>query len=135
MGPHDTIKKVLKHKCLKFPHIVHLNLNCISYEQKKGQESNWEFDFRPQIPWKQGSNKVQLECVIHHWKDIYKGYKILSSYFQNTFNLRKIWMSKILGLPLRSLEEKWHLDVIPMERHKVDYREENGASSRKLQAM
>jgi hypothetical protein len=40
LGPQDTIKKVLKFKCLKCPHIVHLDLICISYDQKKGQESN-----------------------------------------------------------------------------------------------
>jgi hypothetical protein len=50
--PHDTIRKVLNPRWLKCPHIVHLNLICMSYDQKKGRESNWEFDFRPQIPWK-----------------------------------------------------------------------------------
>ncbi len=43
----DIIKKVLKCKCLKFPRIVHLCLIQVSYDQKKGHESNWEFDFRP----------------------------------------------------------------------------------------
>ncbi len=37
----DTLGKVLKCECL---HIVHLNLICMSYDQKKGRESNWEFD-------------------------------------------------------------------------------------------
>jgi hypothetical protein len=36
LGPHDTIKKVLKCRCLKCPHIVHLDLICMSYDQKKG---------------------------------------------------------------------------------------------------
>jgi hypothetical protein len=40
-------KKVLKRRCLKWPHIVHLYLICMSYDQKKGRESNWEFDSRP----------------------------------------------------------------------------------------
>jgi len=50
IGPHDTIRKVLKHKCLKCLHIVHLDLICMSYDKKKGWESNSEFDFRPQTP-------------------------------------------------------------------------------------
>jgi len=29
---------------LKFLHIVHLHLICMSYDQKKGRESTWEFD-------------------------------------------------------------------------------------------
>jgi hypothetical protein len=45
LGPHDTIKKVLKHRCLRCLCIIHLNLICMSYDQKKGWESNWEFDF------------------------------------------------------------------------------------------
>jgi hypothetical protein len=49
----------------------------MSYDQKKGRESNWEFDSQPQIPLKQGSNDLLFELVIHHWKDIFEGYKIL----------------------------------------------------------
>jgi hypothetical protein len=33
-------RKVLKLRCLKCLHIVHLYLICMSYDQKKGQESN-----------------------------------------------------------------------------------------------
>jgi hypothetical protein len=52
LGPQYTIKKVLKRRCLKCLHIAHLNLVCMSYDQKKGWESNWEFESQPQIPWK-----------------------------------------------------------------------------------
>jgi len=44
LGFHDTIRNFLKHICLKFLDIVHLNLIYISYDQKKKWESNWEFD-------------------------------------------------------------------------------------------
>jgi hypothetical protein len=50
LGPHDTNRKVFKHRCLNYPRIVHLNLIYMSYDQKKGQESNWEFDFQSQFP-------------------------------------------------------------------------------------
>jgi len=46
IGPHDTIRKVLQRKCFKCHRIVHLDLLCISYDQKKGRESNWKFDSR-----------------------------------------------------------------------------------------
>jgi len=36
----DTIRNVLKHRCLKCPRIVHLDLICMNYNQKKGWESN-----------------------------------------------------------------------------------------------
>jgi hypothetical protein len=69
-------KKVLKCKCLKCLCIIHLDLICMSYDQKKGQEPNWEFDFQPQIPLKQGLNDFWLGRVIHHWKYLF-GYNIV----------------------------------------------------------
>ncbi len=45
IGPQDIIKKFLKRRCLKCLCIVHLDLICMNYDQKKGQELNWEFDF------------------------------------------------------------------------------------------
>jgi hypothetical protein len=42
-----VIRKVLKCKCPKWPHIGHLDICNSSYGQKKGQESNWQFDSRP----------------------------------------------------------------------------------------
>jgi hypothetical protein len=38
----------------------------------------------------------------------------------------------VLGFPFGSPKEKWHLDVVPIERDKIYYREESGASSQKL---
>jgi hypothetical protein len=37
-----------------------------------------------------GSNEVRLERVIHRWKGIFKGYKILSSHSQNKVDLKHI---------------------------------------------
>jgi hypothetical protein len=42
-----TIGKVLKCKCRKWPCMCHSNIYSISYGQKKGWESNWQFDSRP----------------------------------------------------------------------------------------
>jgi len=41
------IGKLLKCGCLKWAHITHLDIWNTSYGQKKGQESNWQFDSRP----------------------------------------------------------------------------------------
>jgi hypothetical protein len=41
LGPHDTIRKVLKCKCLKCFHIVYLNMIYMTYDQKTGQELNY----------------------------------------------------------------------------------------------
>jgi hypothetical protein len=50
LGPQDTIEKVSKWKCLNCLHIFNLELTCMNYDQKKGRESNREFDSWPQIP-------------------------------------------------------------------------------------
>jgi len=42
-----TIEKILRHKCLKWDCMTHLNISYISYGQKKGWKSKCQFDFRP----------------------------------------------------------------------------------------
>ncbi len=46
-GVLSVIGKVLKCRCLKCPCIGHLDICSLSYGQKKGRESNWQFDSRP----------------------------------------------------------------------------------------
>ncbi len=41
------IEKSLKRRCLKWARITHLDIWNISYGQKKGWESNWQFDSQP----------------------------------------------------------------------------------------
>jgi hypothetical protein len=61
---------------------------------------------------------------------------------------KKIWLEKdmsiqsfettkvpILGLPFGNLGEKWHLNVVPIESHRVYYGEGSGASFQRLQVM
>ncbi len=43
-----TIRKLLKRKCPKWARMTHLDICNTSYGQKKGQESNSQFDSRPQ---------------------------------------------------------------------------------------
>jgi len=40
-------EKVLKCTCQKWPRMSHLDICSPSYGQKKGRESNWQFDSRP----------------------------------------------------------------------------------------
>jgi len=115
--PWNTIRKVLKHRYLKCPRIVHLDMIYMSYEEWVGVKLGiWLPTRNPLKAWiKWGpigtcytplENEVQLECVIHHWKDNFKGYKIFSSHSQNKFDLRKIWTFKILG------QQESHLGVL-----------------------
>jgi hypothetical protein len=42
------IENLLERRCLKWARIVHLDIQNTSYGQKKGQESNCQFDARPE---------------------------------------------------------------------------------------
>ncbi len=46
-GVFGVIGKFLKFICPKWPRIGHLDIFNPSYGQKKGRESNWQFDSRP----------------------------------------------------------------------------------------
>jgi hypothetical protein len=43
----SVIGKVLKCRCPKWPRMSHLDIYSSSFGQKKGRESNWQFDSRP----------------------------------------------------------------------------------------
>jgi hypothetical protein len=47
-GVFYIVEKVLKCRCPKWPCMSGLDICSTSYGQKKGQESNWQFDSRPQ---------------------------------------------------------------------------------------
>jgi len=117
------IGKLLKCICLKWACITHLDIWNTSYGQKKGQESNWQFDSRPL----KVENRLNLPT-------------------SNLISIRglhaKLWAPKVMrvptlvisGFPLGSPRTKNHLDVGPMERRKVYYKGEGGGFPQ-VQAM
>jgi hypothetical protein len=117
----------------------HLNT---SYGQKKGREWNWQFDSRPL--------KVRLwpdflMCKWHatyRWKAFDKGYKFASNCITIKGLHTKLWGPKVVevltlgisGLPFENRATKCHLDVAPVERHRVYYKGEGGGFPQ-VQAM
>jgi len=106
----------------------------ISYGQKKGRESNCQFDSRP-LKIKNCPNFLARKWhATYHWKTLNEGHnfslKLISIIALHT----KLWASKvagipisgILGLPFRSPRTKCHLGVSPMGKHKVYYKGEGG---------
>jgi hypothetical protein len=131
---HYIIGKLLKHRCLKWARITYLNIWNTSYGQKKGQESNWQFDSRPL---KVKNQPDFLACKWHatyRWKALNEGYNFASNLISIEGFHTKLWGSKVAGvlilaisgLPLGSLGTKSHLDVGLMERHIVYYKGEGG---------
>jgi hypothetical protein len=136
------IGKLLELKHLKWARIIHLNIWNTSYGQKKGWESNCQFDSWPLKVGNRPDLLVFRWLVTYHWKALDKGYNFTLDCISIQGLLAKLWGSKvagvptwaILGFPLRSPETKSHLDVGLVERCKVYYKGEGGGFPQ-VQAM
>ncbi len=126
------IGKILKCKCLKWSRIAHLDILNKSYGQKKGRESNWQFDSRPL---KVGNRPGFLACrqrATYHWKAFDEGYNfasdlvIIKGLRKKLCDLKVEGVSIVVisGLPLGSPRTKNHLDVAPVERRRIYYKGE-----------
>jgi hypothetical protein len=63
-GVLGVIGKVLRRRYLKWPRIGHLDICSPSYGQKKGRESNWQFDSRPQRVENRPLLELRIESAI-----------------------------------------------------------------------
>jgi len=70
-----TVGKALKCRCRKWPRMSHLNICSTSYGQKKGRESNWQFDSRPQKVRNRPDPSVCRWNATHRWKALEESYK------------------------------------------------------------
>ncbi len=70
-----VIGKVLKCRCPKWPRIGHLDICSPSYGQKKGRESNWQFDSRPLKVGNRPALDMRWGSAIRSWKAFEEGYK------------------------------------------------------------
>jgi hypothetical protein len=128
------IGKLLKRRCLKWARIAHLDIWNTSYGQKKGRESNCEFDSRPQ---KLGNRPDLLSCrgrATYCSKALDENYNFASDHIAIRGLLAKLWGSKVAGVsfgaisgfPLGSPRKNSHLDVASVESYKVYYKGEGG---------
>jgi hypothetical protein len=115
--------KFLKCRCPKWPRMCHLDNCSPSYGQKKGRESNWQFDSRPLKVGNRYDSDVCRRRATCRWKAIEESYNF-------GFDLTpiggwswEIWAPKVWGLQLEtvsglflgSLGKKSHLDVASAE--------------------
>jgi hypothetical protein len=102
--------KLLKRICLKWARIAHFNIWNTSYDRKKRQESNCQFDSRPQ---KVGNRPDFLGCrwrATYPWKALDQSYNFASDHVAIRgllaklcgFKVPGVLASAIPGLPLRS---------------------------------
>jgi hypothetical protein len=73
-GVLGVIGKVLKRRYRKWPRIGHLDICSPSYGQKKGRESNCQFDSRPLKVGNRPLSDLRIETATRRWKDLDKGY-------------------------------------------------------------
>jgi hypothetical protein len=73
-GVLGVIGKVLKRRYRKCPRLEHLDICRPSYGQKKGRESNWQFDSQPLNVGNRPFPEVRIGSAIRRWKDLDEGY-------------------------------------------------------------
>jgi hypothetical protein len=128
------IRKLLERRCLKWALLAHLNIWNTSYGQKKGRESNCQFDSRPQRVGNRPFLDVRFGSATRRVKALDESYNFASDRIVIKGLLAKLWGSKvpgvpfgaILGLPRKSPGKNSHLDVASMENYRVYYKGEGG---------
>jgi len=133
-----TIGKVLKSRCPKWPWMSHLDIYNPSYGQKKGRESNWQFDSQPLKVGNQPNSDVSRRSTTWRWKALKNSYKISLDFIPIGGLSRKLWMPKvsgvqpgtISGLLFGSPGKKCHSDVAPVGSCREYYMGEGGGFPR-----
>ncbi|CAM6054108.1 unnamed protein product [Sphagnum tenellum] len=86
-------------KYRKWPRIGHLDICRPSYGQKKGRESNWQFDSRPLKVGNRPLTEVRIGSAIRRWKDLDEGYNFGSDLVAIQLRSRELWPFKVPGVP------------------------------------
>jgi hypothetical protein len=128
------IGKLLERIYLKWACIANSNIWNTSYGQKKGRESNYQFDSRPQ----KVRNRPDLLSfrgrATYRWKALDESYNFALDHIAFRGLLAKLWGSKVAGVPFGAISgllvgspgKNSHLDVASVESCRVYYKGEGG---------
>jgi len=97
------IGKLLERRHLKWARIVHLDIWNISYGQKKGRESNCQFDSWPQNVGNQPDLLSCRGCATYRWKAFNKSYNFSVDCISIRGLLTKLWGSKVARVPFGAI--------------------------------
>jgi hypothetical protein len=133
-----VIGKVLRCRCSKWPRMSHLDICSPSYGQKKGRESNWQFDSRPLKVGNRPVLDVPSKSTTRSWKALFEGYKFGSDLVPirgwgeelQSPKVPGVQTGTISGLHFGSPGKKSHSDATPVGERRVYYREYGGGISR-----
>jgi hypothetical protein len=98
-GVLGVIGKVLKLRCRKWPFIGHLDICSPSYGQKKGRESNWQFDSRPLKVRNRPLSDARFGSATWRWKDLDEGYNFGLDLVAIQLCSRELWQFKVPRVP------------------------------------
>ncbi len=85
----------MKRRCLKWARMTHLDIWNTSYDQKKGRESNCQFDSRPLKVQNWPNFLACRRCATYHWKSFNKGYNFSSDFIIIGGLHMKLWAPKV----------------------------------------
>jgi hypothetical protein len=97
-GVLGVIGKVLKCKYRKWPRVGHLDICNPSYGQKKGRESNWQFDSRPLKVGNRPLPDLRIESARCRWKYLDEGYNFGLDLIAIKLCSQELWAPKVPGL-------------------------------------
>jgi hypothetical protein len=93
-----SLEKFLKCRCPKWPRMIHLDIFSTSCGQKKGRESNYQFDSRLLKVGNQPDPSVCRWSATHRWKALKESYKFAPNLIPIGGLSKKLQMSKVLGV-------------------------------------
>jgi hypothetical protein len=141
-GVLGVTRKVLKRRYRKWPRIGHLDICNPRYGQKKGRESNWQFDSRPLKVGNRPLPDVLIETAIRRSKDLNEGYKFDLDLVAIRLCSRELWAPEVSGLQPGQFRDNFGTPIWE-SREKVPfgckcggvaqsifYREDGGGTSR-----
>jgi len=128
----------LKCRCPKWPCMGHLDICSPSYGQKKGRESNYQFDSRPLKVGNRPLLNVAWRSATRRWKALDESYNFSSDLVPIRVQGEELWASKVpklqpgrvSGLQLGSPGKKSHSDVAFVVRCRKYYMGEGGGFPR-----
>jgi hypothetical protein len=94
----SVIGKVLKRRYRKWPRIGHLDICSPSYGQKKGRQSNWQFDSWPLKVRNRHVPDMRSGSATWRWKDLFEGYNFGLDLVPIGGWGEELWSPKVPGL-------------------------------------
>jgi hypothetical protein len=101
------IEKVLKRRYRKWPRIGRLDICSPSDGQKKGRESNWQFDSRPLKVGNWPLLDIRFESATCRWKDLDEGYNFDSDLVAIRLCSWELWAPKVPRLQLGQFRDNF----------------------------